>query len=288
MLVVLVMSLNIQAQDVIHEANGLIEKGDITRAKAVLGEKLNKFPNDVKVISLLGDIASFEKKWDVALDYYKILLNQDPTNAEYNFKYGGVLGLKAMNVSKLKAVIYIPAIKKHLEKAAELDPNHIKSRRALVEIYMQLPSFLGGNEVKAQEFANEVKGIATLEGALSQAFIWNLTGKKSEAKALVQKTIAQISNPLSSKDQNYLNYELGKVAAEYNTDLHKGLKLLNAYIANYNHKDLHSLEWAYYRKAQIQALLKNKIEANKNINKALALKGDFEEARLEKKKIQEL
>ena len=281
-------SLSIQAQVDIEKAEQHLDNGEINKSKTILASRLKSDPNDLKAISLLGDIASFEKKWDVALAYYKKLLNNDPSNADYNFRYGGALGLKAINVSKLKAVVYIPDIKKYLEKAAELDPKHIKSRRALVELYMQLPGLLGGSESKAQRYANELKKIAPLEGALSQAFIMKQTGRNREAKSLVQKTLSQIKNPLSNSDQNYLNYEFGKVTGEYNTDHQKGIKLLDAYISNYNYKDIHSLEWAYYRKAQIHALLKNKPEANKYIERALALRSDFEEAKLEKKKIQEL
>ncbi len=282
------VSLSLHAQGDMATAQLYLQNGEISRSKAILHTRINSNPDDLKAISMLGDIASFEKNWDVALSHYKKLLNKDNTNADYNFRYGGALGLKAINVSKLKAVVYIPDIKKYLEKAAELDPGHIKSRRALVELYMQLPGLLGGSEAKAQRYANELKRIAPLEGALSHAFILKNTGRENEARVLVQKALSQINRPYSTTDQNYLNYEFGKITAEYNSDLQKGIKLLDAYISNYNYKDIHSLEWAYYRKAQIQAHLKNKSEANKNINKALALRNDFEEAKLEKKKIQEL
>ncbi len=284
----ILVSLSVQAQVDIKNAQQFLEKGEVTKSKAILTSGIKSYPYDLMAISLLGDIASFEKKWDVALTHYKKLLNHDPSSADYNFRYGGALGLKAINVSKLKAVVYIPEIKKHLEKAAEIDPKHIKSRRALVELYMQLPGLLGGSESKAQKYANELKKISPLEGALSQAFIFKQTGRESEARILVQKSLSQITRPHSTAEQNYLNYEFGKVTAEYNTDLQKGLKLLDAYIINYNYKDIHALEWAYYRKAQIHTLLKNKPEASKLINQALALKSDFEEAKLEKRKIQEL
>lgn len=280
----LILSFSLQAQVDTQKASQHLQKGEVQKAKALL----NSHPDDPEAILMLGDIATFEKNWDLALSHYKKLLNRDPGNAGYNFRYGGSLGLKAISVSKIKAVVYVSDIKKYLEKAADLDPKHIKSRRALVELYMQLPGLLGGSESKAQKYANELKKIAPLEGALSQAFILKETGKEKEARALVQKALAQVKNPYSSPDQNYLNYEFGKITAEYNTDLQKGLKLLDTYIANYNYKDMHSPEWAYYRKAQIQAQLKNKDEANILINKALSLRPDFEEAKLEKKKIQEL
>lgn len=285
---VIFTGLSIQAQVNMDTAYRFLNDGQVNRSKSFLISELDKYPNDLKAISLLGDIASFEKKWDEALGHYKILLNHDPSNADYNFRYGGALGLKAINVSKLKAVVYIPDIKKYLEKAAELDPKHVKSRRALVELYMQLPGLLGGSEAKAQRYANELNKIAPLEGALSQAFILKQTGRDTEARSLMQKALSQMRNPHTTIERNYLNYEFGKITAEYNTDLQKGIKLLDAYISNYNYKDIHALEWAYYRKAQIHALLKNKPEASKYIDRALALRSNFEEARLEKKKIQDL
>ena len=282
------LGFSAHAQEDIKNAQKHLEKGEIRKSKAILESRLNSDPYDEKTILMLGDIASFEKNWDVALTHYKNLLINNPSSADYNFRYGGVLGLKAITISKIKAVVYIPDIKKHLEKAADLDSKHIKSRRALVELYMQLPGLLGGSESKAQKFANDLKKIAPLEGALSQAYILKQTGKESEARALVQNTLNQIKTPYSTTSQNYLNYEFGKITAEYDIDLQKGLRLLDTYIANYNYKDMHSLEWAYYRKAQIHTHLKNKPEATKFIDKALALNGDFEEAKLEKKKIQKL
>lgn len=53
---------------------------------------------------------------------------------------------------------------------------------------------------------------------------------------------------------------------------------------NYNYKDRHDLEYPYYRKAQIYANLEQKSEALKNINKALTLRPNFEEAEGEKEK----
>ncbi len=284
----LFIGLSLYAQEDITKAQNHLEKGEINQSRTILLSHLDSNPQDLKANLILGDIASFEKKWDLALSYYKKLLIKDPSNADYNFRYGGVLGLKAIYVSKIKAVVYVPDIKKYLEKAADLDPSHVKSRRALVELYMQLPMLLGGSEAKAQRFANELKNVAPLEAALSQAFILNETGKKDEAKFLIQKSLVQIKKPYTSSKENYLNYEYGKLTAEYNTDLQKGLKLLDAYILNYNYKDMHSLEWAYFRKAQIQAHLKNKAEAIKLINKALAINGNFEEAKVEKKRIQQL
>ncbi len=276
------------AQTPIFNATQHLNKGELNKAKQILEDHLESHPNDVEAISKLGDIAAFETKWDVALSHYKKLLNSNSENAEYNFKYGGVLGLKALKVSKIQAMVYIPEIKKYLEKAAKLDPSHVKSRRALVELYIKLPVILGGSTSKAQQFSNQLKKISPLEASISQAFILKETGDTEAANLHYKKAFSQSKVPHLKPESNYLNYELGKIAADNNIELSIGLLFLDAYIKNYNYRDIHSLEWAYYRKAQIQAHLRNKIEAQKLINKALSLRGNFEEAKLEKKKIQQL
>ena len=276
------------AQNSISSAKLHLNKGEIHKAKQILEEHLESQPGHLDAISYLGDIAAFETKWDVALSHYKKLLNQDPENAEYNFKYGGVLGLKALKVSKIQAMVYIPEIKKYLEKAAKLDPSHIKSRRALVELYIKLPSILGGSTSKAQNFANQLKNISRLEASISQGFIHKESGDTDEANLQYQKAFSYSKVSHQKPEFNYLNYELGKIAADNNIELSKGLVFLDAYIKNYNYRDIHSLEWAYYRKAQIQAHLRNKIEAQKLIDKALSLRSGFEEAKVEKKRILEL
>lgn len=276
------------AQTSISIARLHLNKGEVPKAKQILEDHLSSHPHDLDAISYLGDIAAFETKWDVALSHYKKLLNQDPENAEYNFKYGGVLGLKALKVSKIQAMVYIPEIKKHLGKAAKLDPSHVKSRRALVELYIKLPSILGGSTSKAQFYANQLKNISRLEASISQGFIHKENGNNDEANAQFQKAFLHSKVPHQKPEFNYLNYELGKIAADNNIELAKGLIFLNSYIKNYNYRDIHSLEWAYYRKAQIQAHLRNKIEAQKSIDKALSLRAGFEEAKLEKKRIKDL
>ncbi len=159
------------AQTALSTAYRHLKANETHRAKAVLNEYLESNPNDLKGISLLGDIAVFENKYDAALSHYKLLLASNAESADYNFKYGGALGLKALNVSKFQAMVYVPEIKKHLEKAANLDANHIKSRRALVELYLQLPGIFGGSTTKARQYAEELKKISPRDGLISQGFI---------------------------------------------------------------------------------------------------------------------
>ena len=113
-------------------------------------------PNDLKTIEYLGDIAGYAKDWDEALSFYEPLAEEDPQNANYHFKCGGAMGMKALEISRIRALGYIGDIKRYFETAAKLDPVHIEVRWALVEYYIQLPGIIGGSERKAVKYANEL------------------------------------------------------------------------------------------------------------------------------------
>ena len=126
------------------------EKFDL--AKPLFQSYLEKNPNSLKSKEYLGDIASYSKDWETAIDYYKDLVSIDSDNANYHFKYGGATSMKALEISKLRALLYVSDIKEAFETAAILDPKHIETRWALVEFYIQLPSLIGGSEAKAIEY----------------------------------------------------------------------------------------------------------------------------------------
>ena len=91
-----------------------------------------------------------------------------PTDANYYFKYGGVLGMKAKNANKLSALGMIPEVKSSFEKAIALNPKHIEARWALIELYLQLPGIVGGSERKARKYADELLTISPIDGYLAK------------------------------------------------------------------------------------------------------------------------
>ena len=111
------------------------------------------------------------QQWEKAVDVYKILVEANPENAEYNFLYGGSLGLYAKRLSPLKAVGYISDIKYYLKKAIQLDSKHIDARWALVQIFMELPFVAGGSKSTAEDYADELLSISPVDGHLAYGFI---------------------------------------------------------------------------------------------------------------------
>ena len=277
-------------------------------------EYLREHPNNRKTIEYLGDIASYLKDWDTAIDYFEVLVEADGNNANYHFKYGGALGMKALEISRIRALTYIDDIKFHFEKAAKLDPKHIEARWALVEFYIQLPGIIGGSERKAINFAKELAQISAVDGYLANGYIAEYSDRPKDAETFYKKAIEvggsphtyeKLSNLYENNNQpkeaiettaqslkihkrNQLNYQIGKIAAQYNTDPDLGINCLQEYIQNHSAKDGVPKDWAYYRLAQIYKNLGKKESALVWIDKALQDRPDFKEARVEKALIQAL
>lgn len=285
------------------------------QAKPHFETHLKSNPNHLKSIEYLGDIAAYATDWDTALNYYKILVDAHPNNANYNFKYGGVMGRKAQNSSRFRAALLVSDIRKHLEKAAQLDPNHIEARWALIDLYIALPSIMGGSETTALKFANELMKISEVDGHLTLGYIAEHFNRPADAERHYKRAIQIGQSPLTYQkladlyenvtnepeksiavreasakkhQRNNINYQIGKISGMYNVELQKGLQYLTTYINNFTVKDGVPVEWAYFRKAQIYRHMGDKTNALKNIDQALALNKNFAEAQEERRIINRL
>src|SRR5690606_19668224 len=128
-------------------------------------------PNNYQAIEYLGDIFGHQKNWDSAIEKYKTLRDKFPKKANYWYKYGGALGMKAKESSKWKALGMIDEVEEAFLKAAELDKNHIDTRWALVMLYIELPAIIGGSEKKAQKYAAELLNLSKVDGYLAKGYI---------------------------------------------------------------------------------------------------------------------
>lgn len=296
------------AQTNYQQAEDYFKQDNFGKAKPIFETFLKQNPNHKKTREYLGDIAAHSNDWDTAILYYKGLVNDDKNNANYHFKYGGVLGMKAISISKIRAVTYIGEIKYHLQRATTLNPQHIEAHWALVEFYIQLPGIFGGSEKKAIQYANHLGTISAVDGYLANGYIAEYTNRPKDAEYNYRKAIEVGGSPhtydklsgfykknkqpnkamevasssLKKHNRNQLNYQIGKIAAQYNIKPHYGIECLNQYLANYTVKDGVPKDWAYYRLAQIYKNLGKKEIALRWINKALLARADFNEAAKEK------
>jgi tetratricopeptide (TPR) repeat protein len=170
-LIFLLFPILLMAQSNFDKGEKLFKEGKYEQAKPFFENALRESPNNLKTLEYLGDIAGHQKSWDKGIVYYKKLKQLKPSEANYYFKYGGVLGMKAKESNKFKALGLIGEVKESFEKAIELDPKHIQARWALVKIYIQLPGFVGGSETKAIKYSNELLKLSPVDGYLSRGEI---------------------------------------------------------------------------------------------------------------------
>jgi len=295
-------------------AKSYISDKNYKKAQQELTSYLESNSTDIEAIELLGDAYGYQKKWDEAIEQYEKLKDNYPKNANYHYKYGGALGMKALSVSKIKALGIIGDVKRAFLKAAELDPKHIDARWALVELYVSLPGIVGGSNSKALKYANELQNLSKVDGYLAKGYVYEYDDEPELAEKYYKlaikvggsvtcyekltnfyesnnqpdKAIGNLEEAQEKHQRNAMHYQIGKVCADYNIQLDKGEKCLKVYLSNHSAKDGVPKAWAYYRLAQIYKHKKNKAEALKWINKAITGLPEIEVFQEEKKAINNL
>jgi len=297
----------------LSEVEILIEQKSFVKAESILKAHLKKDPTDKIAIEYLGDVYGHQKHWDKAIDSYKSLVKREPNNANYQYKYGGSMGMKALTISKIRAVGYIADMRRAFEAAAKLDPKHIDARWALVEFNISVPAILGGTEKKALKYAQELHQLSQVDGLLAKGYVAEYSDRPVDAEGYYrqaievggsvtcyqkltdfyektakqpEKAIANIEEAQIKHKRNALHYQIGKVAAEYNVQLDKGEHCLKIYLENHSAKDGVPKSWAYYRLAQIYRHKGDKNEALKWVNIAIKSKSNLKPALKEKELIQ--
>ena len=312
--VLLLFPLLMIGQTSLSDAEILIKSKKFSKAETVLTTFIKENPNDIKATELLGDAFGHQKKWDEAIKQYKQLVKAKSTEANFHYKYGGALGMKALTISKLKALGIIGDVKSSFLKAAELDPKHIDARWALVELYMQLPGIVGGSKSKSFKYANELEKLSKVDGYLAKGYIYEyddepILAEEFYKKAIKEggsitcydkltklyekegKTVEAITNLEAAHvkhQRNAMHYQIGKVCADYNVELDKGEFCLKVYVDNYSARDGVPKAWAYYRLAQIYKHKKDKVEATIWIDKAIEALPKIDVFKEEKKTINKL
>lgn len=310
-LVLLVLPFTLTAQSLSEKMDVFFETKQYEKAETYVLDYLRTHPNNLEAIELLGDTYGFQKRWDDAIKVYKKLVDIKPQTANYHYKYGGVLGMKALKVSKFRAAGLIGDLKQAFTRAAELDPEHIGARRALVELYMELPMIIGGSKNKALKYANELQQISPVEGYLAKGFIYEFekdydTAEENyknaiqaeDSKLAYQKlihlyelsknpvpAILTLEEALQKYDETIFDYQIAQLCALYNIQLEKGLQHLNTFLINKNPNTTVPREYAYLRKAQLLRLSNKKKEALESIDDALSIRSNFKEAKKEKELI---
>ncbi|MDN3596411.1 tetratricopeptide repeat protein [Zunongwangia endophytica] len=255
-----------QSSHEIKITENFIQNYELGKARTYVNQNF-KFTEAGKLY--LGDISSHLKEWNNAIGYYESLIERKPNSALYHFKAGGAMGMKAIEINKFQAAFLIPKVKEHFEKAASLDPNHVETKRALSELYLQLPAVLGGSLEKGLANAKSLKNLSKLDYYIAMASVCNYKDENQKAKRYIKDGIAKLKAQPSLVLRNYLYFEFAQDGLRYGVPVTEVDFLMKNYIEGFNYLDLKTPAEAYLKLAQISEKRDDKSTALYYINKSL-------------------
>ena len=295
-LLILISPFFLEAQTYSQEIDSLFALKKYDQAIQKIEIYLLKTPKDLELLELIGDAYGFKSEWNLAGSYYKILTDTDAANARYFYKYGGVLGKLAKEGPKLNAISLISKVKTLFHKAAALDSMYIEARWALVELYTQLPGFLGGSYKKALRYADELEQISALNGYFSKAYIYQESDQMEDSKLYYTKGLERLEalNYFNddSSDISHLQLQLNSIhfliangCVLTNSRLKVAQRYIQDYIRLFSSRDTKPLEDAYLLQSQIFKHQGQLSDALFSVEKALVEAPDFKPALKEKQLI---
>jgi len=311
---ILLVNTSFAQNEIISEASNLIEAKQYAEAVTLLENSTSQYPDNEKLLELLGRSYSNTDDFGKAMDTFSDLTKMDKTNAEYFFLLGESSYEALSNTSNIfKLSTYSSRMKSSLSKALELDPSHVGARIRLSNYYLNAPMIAGGSTKKALEHAKILVQYDPNAGNQLLASIHIKNEEHVQAEAIYLKMIEdniderklyyllavlktdqeQFESAMDYCEQSiathpdYLTayYQYGKAATRSGNNLEKALFYLNYFVENHSEGTAPSLHWAHLRIGQIHQLNGDKEEARKEFNTALALKPDFNDAKSELKRL---
>jgi hypothetical protein len=252
-----------------------------------LKDSLNKNSSS-KLERKIADLAFYYKDWDTAIDFYEKVVLNAPKGDSY-FRLSVAAGRKSLEVSRFYSISYLSKTKSALLKALEFQPNNPLFLRTAIEIFYEIPYFLGGDKEFAKEKAALLYELDPIEGLMAKGYLNEKEEDLVLAKLNYFKAIKLILKEelefVLNRERRDLAYELGRVTADFEINDELGITSLQFYLKNYNFIDNIALEWVYFNLAKISIKQKAMQKSKIYLEKALEIKPDFKQALLLKKEI---
>ncbi|MBA6264104.1 MAG: hypothetical protein V7780_03275 [Colwellia sp.] len=131
-----------------------------------------------------------DKQYEKALEYIEQAEILTPNNSEIYLLHANIFSKLINSASIFSIRGYFVGMRENLEKVLQLTPNHIKAKHLLVDLYMMLPGFLGGDKERAQILADQLHKQDPIEGNIANANIHRQEESYSAAIHLLQTSIA--------------------------------------------------------------------------------------------------
>ncbi len=134
----------------------LFEEKNFMAAQQFFTTFVQEQPTNAVGAFYLGRISFAQEQFEQAIEWLDKAVLLDGRNADYHLWLGRACGYQAQRASLLWQLPLARRVRRHFERAVELNPDLIPARADLAEYYMKAPWFLGGSTEKAEAQAHEV------------------------------------------------------------------------------------------------------------------------------------
>jgi cytochrome c-type biogenesis protein CcmH/NrfG len=172
----------------------LLKTGRADQALHALNLTVAQNPNDAKAYNLLSRVYFQLELWDNAVRMAEKALALDPQNSAYHLWLGRAMGRKAEDSNPFTAFGLARKVKAEFERAVALDADNLPARSDLCEFYLEAPSMLGGDKVKAKQLADYVAKRDPAMGSYMYARVAEKRGDTG-AETEYKKAVAASSAP---------------------------------------------------------------------------------------------
>lgn len=195
--------LPITANDGFPEA--LIEGRHWKRARALLEPRVKTNPNDAQAVYLLSRVRAAFGNLDAALDLAEKAVALNGRNANYHYQLAEVYSDMLPNASTLRQPGLSWSLRKELDAALAIDPNHLEALSGLMLFYFDAPFIIGGDKGKARAIAERMVRIDAARGYLAMARLAQEEKDPTKVEAFYLKAL----------QANSRNYEVQMALANF-------------------------------------------------------------------------
>lgn len=189
---------------------------------------------------LYASTRAFEQSFDILSSLAEV----NPDNYDYQFLLGGIAGTLASEVSQVKSLSYVRAMKTAFERAALIAPDSLIVQLVLLELYTELPWVLGGSNKKANRALSAVQSLSTIEGFLAAGYYYRTTKKNKEALVAYLNAINEVDPCSTPEVSNDAYYVMGVLSFYLQKDITKALCFFEHYLTHFSGGDRYPKSFA--------------------------------------------